>query len=339
MMLKGREKLAAYGAWAAVCFFWGTTYLAIRVGLETMPPMLFGGTRFLIAGSILFLVMSRLRGARLPIGREWFDIGLVGLMLLGVGTGMVVWAEQWITSGMAALLVATSPFWVAGLERLFNDGERVGARHIAGLLIGFGGLVLLVAPDLFGAALNGRYLLGVLAIQIGCVSWSAGSVYAKRRPSGVSPMMSAAVQMLVAGVALTLVGTVAGEWGAMSFSGRSLGALMYLVAFGSIVAYGSYTYAIQKLPLSIVSTYTYINPVIAVLLGWLVLSEPMGWRVVAAAAIILGGVALVKTSPRSVLEAIDRLRGKNEKKRSVVPVAGHAPPERIEFWLRRTSFR
>src|SRR5689334_1913164 len=121
--MQGREKLGAYGAWAAVCFFWGTTYLAIRIGLEDFPPTLFAGVRFLIAGSVLFFVMSRQRGVRLPIGREWFDLGAVGLMLLGVGNGAVVWAEQWVPSGMAALLVATSPFWAVAFERLQGDGE------------------------------------------------------------------------------------------------------------------------------------------------------------------------------------------------------------------------
>src|SRR5918997_285226 len=119
-----REKIAAYCAWAAVCFFWGTTYLAIRVGLETMPPMLFAGTRFLTAGAVVFAFMYGWKGSRLPRGREWVDRSVVGLMLLGVGTGLVVWAEQWVPSGPAALLVATSPFWVAGLERARPDGER-----------------------------------------------------------------------------------------------------------------------------------------------------------------------------------------------------------------------
>jgi drug/metabolite transporter (DMT)-like permease len=291
-----REKIAAYCAWAAVCFFWGTTYLAIRVGLETMPPMLFAGTRFLTAGVAVFAFMYIWRGARLPRGREWLDLSIVGLMLLGVGTGLVVWAEQWVPSGPAALLVATSPFWVAGLERARSDGERTSLRAVVGMLIGFAGLALLVAPGLFGLTHSGHYLLGMLALQVACASWSAGSVYAKHHQTGVTPMMSAAVQMLVAGVALTLIGTVKGEWHEVRFSTRSLTAFAYLVVFGSIVAYGSYTYAIQKLPLSIVSTYSYINPLIAVLLGWAVLSEPLGWRVVGATTIILSGVALVRTA-------------------------------------------
>ena len=305
----GREKLGAYGAWAAVCFFWGTTYLAIAVGLESFQPTLFAGLRFLIAGGLLFFVMSRQRGARLPIGREWFDLGVVGLMLLGVGNGAVVWAEQWVPSGMAALLVATSPFWAAALERFQKDGERVGVRGLLGMAVGFAGLAMLVGPKLFGAELNGKYVLGVVIIQVGSFFWQAGSVYSKRRPSGVSPLMSSAVQMLWAGVVLTLAGTLVGEWSGMHFSARSAGALLYLVVFGSIVAYSAYMYAIQKLPLPLVSTYSYVNPLVALALGWLVLSEPLGWREAGAALVILLGVALVKTSPKEIRLLLARLRG------------------------------
>jgi drug/metabolite transporter (DMT)-like permease len=302
--MAGREKLGAYGAWAAVCFFWGTTYLAIRVGLETLTPMLFAGLRFLIAGGVLFLVMSRQRNARLPQGREWLDLGVVGLLLLGVGNGAVVWAELWVPSGMAALLVATSPFWVVGIERMRKEGERVGTRGLVGMLIGFAGLALLVGPQLFGAELNGYFLLGAVLIQLGCFTWSAGSVYSKQRPTGVQPLMAAAVQMLIAGVALTLVGTATGEWGQIRFSGRSAGALAYLIVFGSIVAYSSYTYAVQKLPLSLVTTYSYINPIIALVLGWFALGEALGWREAGAALVILLGVALVKTSPKELARLV-----------------------------------
>jgi drug/metabolite transporter (DMT)-like permease len=303
-----REKWGAYGAWAAVCFFWGTTYLAIAVGLETFQPTLFAGLRFVLAGGVLFFVMSRQRNVRLPAGREWLDLGATGLMLLGVGNGAVVWAEQWVPSGMAALLVATSPFWAAALERLQKGSERVGLRGLLGMAVGFGGLGLLVGPQLFGGEVNGKYLLGVIIIQVGCFFWQAGSVYAKRRPTGVSPLMASAVQMLWAGVALTLLGTLLGEWGGMRFGARSAGALLYLVVFGSIVAYSAYMYAIQKLPLPLVSTYSYVNPLVALVLGWLVLSEPLGWRESAAALVILSGVALVKTSPKELALLVGRLR-------------------------------
>ncbi len=293
--MTGRERTLAYGSWLAVCFFWGTTYLAIRVGLETLPPTLFGGLRFLLAGTLL-LAFVVWRGERLPRGREWLSLALIGVLLLGVGNGVVVWAEQWISSGMTALLISTSPFWVVGAERLGRGGERAGPRVLLGMLMGFAGMALLVGPELFGAQLDARFLLGFVLLQVGCASWSGGSVFAKRHPTEVAPLMSAAVQMLAGGAALTLVGTAQGEWASFGFSPRSLGAFLYLVAFGSLVAYSAYTYAIRKLPLSLVSTYSYINPVIAVLLGWLLLSEPMGWRVVIATAVILAGVALVKAA-------------------------------------------
>lgn len=303
-----KEWIAAYGAWASVCILWGTTYLAIRIGLETLPPMLFGGLRFLTAGVLLFSFVYFWRGMRLPKGREWLHQIVIGLMLLGVGNGMVVFAEQWVPSGPAALLVATSPFWVVGLERLLRDGERSSLRAIIGMIVGFGGLCLLIAPNLFGTSLNGYYLLGALAIQFGCASWSAGSVYSKHHQTDLPPLMAAAIQMLIAGTALTLLGTSLGEWRALHFSGRSFSAFAYLIVFGSIVAYGSYTYAIQKLPLSIVSMYSYINPVIAVLLGWAVLSESLGWRVIAAMTIILVGVALVKTAPKRSSEKQEQVK-------------------------------
>jgi drug/metabolite transporter (DMT)-like permease len=296
-MSSRREKFGPVAAWASVCFFWGTTYLAIRVGLETLPPVLFGGLRFLTAGVLLLTIVRAWSGARLPKGREWFDQSLVGLALLGVGNGLVVWAEQWVASGPAALLVATSPFWVMGVERFLRAGERLSGRAVAGLLVGFAGLALLVAPNLYGTRLDANYLWGMLALQGACAAWSIGSVYSKHHPTGVAPLMGAAVQMLVAGVALTLIGVVLGEWKELHFSPRSFGAFAYLIVFGSIVAYGSFTYAVQKLPLSLVSTYSYINPVIAVLLGWIVLGEQLGWRVITALLIILCGVMLVRASP------------------------------------------
>lgn len=308
-MTSRKEKFGPLAAWAAVCFFWGTTYLAIRIGLETLPPALFAGLRFLTAGALLFTMVRASSGARLPKGREWFDQSVVGLALLGVGNGLVVWAEQWVPSGPAALLVATSPFWVMGLERFLSKGERLSWQAVAGLLVGFGGLALLVAPNLYGKTVGASYLWGMLALQAACASWSIGSVYAKHHPTGVAPLMGAAIQMLVAGAAMTFIGIVLGEVNEVHFSARSFGAFAYLIVFGSIVAYGSYTYAVQKLPLSLVSTYSYINPIIAVMLGWIVLGEQMSWRVMAAMLIILGGVMMLKTGRA-------RLNRKSSKQRS-----------------------
>jgi drug/metabolite transporter (DMT)-like permease len=297
-MTRDQEKLAPYAAWIAVCLLWGTTYLAIRVGLETLHPMIFAGLRFLIAGILLFGYVFLIREERLPKGREWFDLSLIGVLLLVLGNGLVVFSEQWLPSGLAALLVATSPFWVAGFQLMNTEGERLSIRALLGMLVGFAGLLLLVAPDLFGSALGSGYLFGVIAIQIACAAWSGGSVYAKRRRVGTSPLMGSAIQMLIGGLIMTVAATFMGEWHTLRFSPRSAIAFSYLVIFGSIVAYGCYTYAVQTLPLSLVSTYAYINPLIAVILGWAILREPLSWRVLISAAIILAGVAMVKTAPK-----------------------------------------
>jgi len=297
-MTREREKLAPYAAWIAVCLLWGTTYLAIRVGLETLHPMIFAGLRFLTAGILLFGYVRLIRKERLPKGREWFDLSLIGILLLILGNGLVVWAEQWLPSGLAALLVATSPFWVAGFQLMNTEGERLSIRALLGMLLGFAGLLLLVAPDLFGSALGSGYLFGVIAIQIACAAWSGGSVYAKRRRVGTSPLMGSAIQMLIGGLIMIVAATFMGEWHTLRFSPRSAIAFSYLVIFGSIVAYGCYTYAVQTLPLSLVSTYAYINPLIAVILGWAILREPLSWRVLISAAVILAGVAMVKTAPK-----------------------------------------
>jgi drug/metabolite transporter (DMT)-like permease len=214
--------------------------------------------------------------------------------MLGVGNGAVVWTEQHISSGMAALLVSTFPFWVAGFESLTSDGERITPRIFLGMLLGFLGLALLVAPNLFGTNPDKFFVISVILLQVACISWTAGSVYAKHNPVKVPSLMGAAVQMLVAGFVLATLGALKGELPALHFNVKTFAALSYLILFGSIVAFGSYNYAIQKLPLSFVSMYSYINPIIAVLLGWVLLAEPFGWRIALATTIILSGVALVK---------------------------------------------
>jgi drug/metabolite transporter (DMT)-like permease len=296
-MLAGREKWLAYLAWAAVCVFWGTTYLGIRIGLETLPPALFSAARFSLAGLSLLLFM-RLRGARLPQSREWVSLSVVGILLLGVANGLVVWAEQWIPSSFAALLTALTPFWLVGIDSLTKEGERLNWRLMSGFMLGCAGIALLVGPQLFGANLDRNYLWGFLGLQLGGLAWCGGSVFAKRRPVEVAPLMAAGAQMLAAGLFLLAVGLLHGELPRFHFNGRTLGAFVYLLVFGSLVGYSSYTYIVQKLPLSLVATHSYINPVIAVLLGWAILSEPLNWRVALAAAVILGSVALVKNAPK-----------------------------------------
>ena len=289
------EKALAYAAFGTVCFIWGTTYLAIRIAIETLPTFLFAGLRFTIAGLILMAVRLAF-GDRLPRRRaEWANLALIGVLMIGIGNVAVVYAEHSVTSGFAALLVATAPFTMALMESFRPTGDRLDRRKLIGMGIGFVGVVILVAPELTGSRFDLGFLLGVLAIQAGTIAWNFGSMRSKYHPPKTSTLMSAALQMVLGGAVVATIGFALGEYDRFVFSRRSLAAFIYLVLFGSILAYGAYVYALSKLKTTTVSLYTYINPAIAVVLGWLILSEPIGWNAIAGSAVIFAGMALVQT--------------------------------------------
>lgn len=288
------ERFKAYLAWAAVCLFWGTTYLAIRIGVQVLPPALFAGIRFFLAGS-LFLFFLLLRGYRLPPRSELLPIAIVSIALLVIANGTVVWAEQWVPSSLAALIVATLPFWMVGMETVLPKGEALTVKKVLGIALGFSGLFFLLWPEL-KANLGSDYFKGILAMLIPPIAWSAGSIYSKYKRITTRPLMASACQMLIAGSILVILGGFWGEFGHLSLSVQGIGAILYLIVFGSILGYGSYIYALDKLPAAIVSTYAFINPIVAVLLGWLVLDERLDWRVALSAGVILTGVLLVKRS-------------------------------------------
>jgi drug/metabolite transporter (DMT)-like permease len=286
------RNIRAYSAWIAVCIIWGTTYLAIRIGVEHIPPMLFAGLRWIIAG-VIFLSFLRLKGHKLPAKNDFIHIAIVGISLIGIGNGLVVTGEQFIGSGLAALLITTVPFWVVGLEAFIPTGPRINLKIIAGLVLGLLGVILIFNgnwSDLF----NPSFLLGVLCILGAVIAWSFGTVYSKYKKVSVHPLMSAAVQMLIAGTAQTILGIALGESSRISFHTNGITAFFYLVVFGSMFGYGSYIYAIEHLPLSLVSTYAYINPVIALFLGWVVLDEKMNLAIIIAAVVIISAVIIVK---------------------------------------------
>jgi drug/metabolite transporter (DMT)-like permease len=306
-----KENMKAYLAWAAVCFFWGTTYLAIRIGVESVPPALFAGFRFFAAGLVL-LPFLLVKGYRLPRGRELLDNAIIGIALLSIANGTVVWAEQWIPSSLAALIVATLPFFMVGMEAALPRGDKLNLKKVLGILVGFSGLVLLLWPDIQGSV-DPNYLKGIFAMLIPPIAWGAGSLYSKYRNFKTHPFMGAAIQMLIAGSVLIAVGTLAGEFSRLYFSPKGFAAIGYLLVFGSIVGYGSYIYALAKLPASLVSMYAYINPVIAVFLGWLILGERLDWMVAAATLIIVAGVMLVKTAPqkKTIPEPVEKIETPN----------------------------
>jgi drug/metabolite transporter (DMT)-like permease len=287
----------AYLAWIAVCLIWGTTYLAIRIALETIPPLIMAAVRWIVAGGLLILIL-RLRGERMPDRREWPALTLLGILLLGFGNGGVVWAEQTVPSGLTAVLVATSPFWMVGIDAMMAGGERLTVRRTVGLIVGFSGIVLLVWPEIRVGEGGRAFLGGVIAAQIACVGWAVGSSYARKRGRGHAKdenvLVTAAFEMLFGGIVLLLVSFAMSEASRLTFTPRSAGALLYLTFVGAIAGFSAYAYALKHLPVATVSLYAYVNPIIAVVLGTLVLHEPFGARTAVAAAIVLTGMMLVR---------------------------------------------
>ncbi|MEP7158885.1 MAG: EamA family transporter [Chloroflexota bacterium] len=272
---------------------WGSTYLAIRVVVETMPPLLSGGTRHVVAGLIIFAILIARRGPgalRLRRG-EWLGAGLIGLALLLGGNGLVMLGERDVPSGLTALIVAVVPLCVVVLRRIF--GERVALGTIIGVVVGFAGVAVLIIPEGVSGNVN---FLGMLMIVGASFSWSVGTYFSKRLQLPHDPLASTGVQMVVGGLALLVVGGLTGETGLIRpehFSTASVLSLGYLIVFGSVLAYTAYTWVLIHASVSRVSTYAYVNPVVAVALGALLLNEKIDTTMIVGAAMILVAVWLV----------------------------------------------
>jgi len=288
------HKRTAYLAWLTVCLLWGTTYLGIRIALETIPPALLGGLRFTVAGLLLIALLAA-RGEPVIARTQWRGLALIGFLTVCVGNGGVIWAEQWVPSGIAAVTVATIPFWMIGMDALTRDGDPLSTRLVIGLLVGFAGILLLVWPDITAGTAEGhRFLLGILALQIACVGWAVGSAIARRHARSENVLSAAAMQMTFGGLFMLAAATLRGEWSHLAFTPRTLVAEIYLTLAGSIVGYSAYIYALRHLPTATVSLYAYANPVIAMVLGAVIAGEPFGPRVVLASLMVLTGSALVQ---------------------------------------------
>lgn len=285
----------AYLAWAVVCVVWGTTYLAIRISLESIPPLLMAGIRYTTAGLALVAMLVARREPMPPI-RSWGPLTVLGVLLLGFGNGGVVWAEQYVPSGLTAVLVGMSPFWMVGIDALlFPAGRALTARRVIGLIVGFTGIVVLVWPDLTIGDTRHSFLVGVISTQVACIGWAFGSSYARNHAPHANVLTIAAFEMVFGGLALVLGGAVHGELPRLAFTMRTAAALGYLIVFGAIVGFSAYAYALKHLPVATVSLYAYVNPVIAVILGTLLLGEPFSARMAGAAAVVLIGMGLVRT--------------------------------------------
>ena len=279
---------------------WGSTYLGIAVAVDTIPPFFMAAVRFLIAGLVL-LGWSLARGGRSfspPTGREWRDSAIVGALLLGGGMGMVAYGEQTVPSGITALLIGMMPVWVAILGRIFL-GERLPRLAIVGIVVGFAGVAILIGPSAFGGA-GALEPLGLAAIIVSPLAWSSGSLFASHRATLPKlPLVSTGAQMVCGGLVLIGMSALNGELADLridAFSSESLIAMAYLTVIGSLVAFTAYGWLLRVAPLPLIATYAYVNPVVAVILGAIVLSEPIEPRTLAAGAVIIFAVALIVTA-------------------------------------------
>jgi drug/metabolite transporter (DMT)-like permease len=313
------HRLSIWAAMLAVYIVWGSTYLAIRIGVETLPPFLMAAVRFLIAGSVLY-VFRRLRGDPAPTRRQWRSAAVVGIFLLVGGTGLVTYAEQRVPSGIAALMVASEPLWMVlidliGFKRLSalrSTGSKIHLRlkptwkTFLGVVVGFLGIVILVSPSELTGMGGEIDLVGALVLTLASFSWAAGSLYSRGAELPASPLIGTSMEMLAGGVCLVVLGTLSGEWGQFhlqSVSLRSLGCLAYLIVFGSLLGYTCYTWLLRSAPTALVSTYAYVNPLVAILLGSLLAQEPITPRVLIATAVILGAVVVITLAQPAVKPA------------------------------------
>lgn len=294
--MANREEAKVITAYIAVCILWGSTYLAIRIGVSAFPPELFAGIRFLLAGSLM-LLYAYFKKHKFP--ETFTDVkrqAIVGLFLLLGGNGIVVFVEQWVYSGIAALLLAIVPLFNAILELFLPDAPKLSLKGWLGLVLGFSGVAFLVLFDSGTKVIN---VSSVLLLMLAAFFWSAGSVYSQRfKPSG-STVMNIGLQMLSGGIGLIIVGLFMGEASRLQLTAKGLGAMAYLILFGSILGYSSYIYILQRWPASKAGTYAYVNPVVGVFLGAVILGEPISSNVIVSSIIILGGVLLVQLSKTS----------------------------------------
>jgi len=283
-------------AFVSIYLIWGSTYLAIRYAVETMPPFVMAGTRFLISGILLY-VWARWRGASPPKLVQWRNATIAGAFLLLGGNGGVVWAQQTVPSGLAALLVSILPFWMVIIEWARPPRRRPSAAVLIGVVVGFIGLVVLIGPGDIGA--NGVSLVGAIVLVLASLSWAIGSFWSRDADMPASGLLTTGMEMLGGGLLLFLVGVVAGELRGLDLHAVSTAAWVgwvYLIVFGSLIAFTSYIWLLDKVSPARLGTYAYVNPIVAVILGWAIAGETLSVRTGVAAAIVICAVALITTA-------------------------------------------
>jgi drug/metabolite transporter (DMT)-like permease len=295
---KSSLHLQIWAALITVYIVWGSTYLAIRFAVETMPPFLMAAARFLIAGAILY-GWRLLAGDRRPMKIEWRSAAIVGVLLLVGGNGGVVWAEQSVPSGVAALIVGSAPLWMVAIDAFRPGGHRPNLQTVIGILVGFVGIFILVGPWQDRGQEEPFNTLGIMALFLAALFWAIGSLYSRRAPLPDSPLLGTGMEMLAGGAGLLILGTITGEWSGLnlqSISPQSIWGLVYLIVFGALVGFACYTWLLRVAPTPLVSTYAYVNPLVAVFLGFLFAQEPLTPRIMISSLIVVSSVALINTA-------------------------------------------
>jgi len=294
-----------WSAMISVYMVWGSTYLAIRFAVQTMPPFLMAGVRFLIAGSVLYLVRWAMGDPR-PSWKEWRSASVIGIFLLVGGNGGVVWAEQWVASGVSSLLVGTAPLWMILIDMLHPDGRRPNRWSILGVGLGFIGIVILIDPLQSVSSKETIDPAGAGVLVLASLLWSIGSLYSRKAKLPPSPLLGTGMEMLTGGLGLLLLGILTGELGRvslLSISRSSWLGWLYLVVFGSWIGFTAYTWLLRSAPTPLVSTYAYVNPIVAVLLGYFLAEEILTFRIFVAALMVVGSVALISITQQGFLSS------------------------------------
>jgi len=292
-----QHQLKVITAFTLVYVLWGSTYLAMRIVVEHIPPAMMGAIRFLASGAVMFAYCF-FTGRTLRVTRaEFFRLACIGVLLLSTGNVMVAWGEQYVPSGLAALVVAAVPIWVALIESVILKSDRLSMRGNIGLVVGSLGLAVLLWPKIISTTSIGRLeLLGCGALIIAALSWASGSILSRRSQLNVDPFTATAYEMGIAGTVNLLWATLHGDFAHTVFTTRGVTAIAYLVTGGSLIGFTAYIWLLEHVPTAKVATYAYVNPIVAVILGALILHETVDAYIIAGSVIIIGGVVLVTTS-------------------------------------------